>query len=478
MSMDSLTKEWNRLSLLEQEGNMFDFDNKNIKPGSMLAAKFFTKRALSVEVVAWTLQTLWKTKQEFRIKDLGNHLILFTFEDELDAEKILLGAPWSFDKYLVALCRYETDQSLKELRFDKVEFWVQVHDLPARRMTVETAEGICQPLGRLSHCCDEEETDGGDFMRVRVELDIMKPLSRGRRVRFSPDSDGWVSFRYERLPVFCYWCGRLTHDAKECDIWIRSKGTLRTQQQPFGDWLRAPQTSISRRKVISVAGQETRRTRSEADQNIPDAAPTTVTDRLSVMTRTETKPGSGGTKSKEKLEPKDKAKITEILTDNEKFQAHIQEIDDALINSPAISSVTNDTNDERDCRTENLADNTLTALRSGGIAVEVLLDQSPQHMGSLGSGPINMGLSSNGPITNNPPPRTWKRILTGPKTTNSSSEDNHARNKRGAHHHANTDLVSTSKKKKTDTEVVEMSKLLAMEFTETAVAARQHRRDQ
>ena len=478
MSMDSLTKEWSRLSLSEQEGNMFDFDNKNIKPGSMLAARFFTKRALSVEVVARTFRPLWKTKQEFRIKDLGNHLILFTFEDELDAEKILLGAPWSFDKYLVALCRYETDQSLKELRFDKAEFWVQVHDLPARRMTIEAAEGICKPLGRLSHCCDEEEIDGGNFMRVRVELDITKPLSRGRRVRFGPDSDGWVSFRYERLPVFCYWCGILTHDAKECDIWLRSKGTLRTQQQPFGDWLRATPTSISKRKVISVAGQETRRKGSEANQNIQEEAATTVTERVSVMTRTETMSVSEGTKSKEYSETTDKAKITEILTDSEKFQAHLQEIDDDLLKSPDISSVTNDNNVERDHRTKSSADNPLTVLRHDGMEVEALLDQSPQHMGSLGSGPINMGLSSNGPITNNPPPRTWKRILPGPKITNSPSEDTHAGSKRGAHTHANTDLVSTSKKKKTETEVVEMSKLLAMEFTETAVAARQHRRDQ
>ena len=444
----------------------------------MLAAKFFTKRALSIEVVARTLRPLWKTKQEFRIKDLGNHLILFTFEDELDAEKIFLGAPWSFDKYLVALCRYETDQSLKELCFDKAEFWVQVHDLPARRMTIEAVEGICQPLGHISHCHDEEETDGGEFMRVRVELDITKPLSRGRRVRFGPDSDGWVLFRYERLPVFCYWCGRLTHDAKECDIWIRSKGTLHTQQQPFGDWLRAPQMSMLRRKVISVAGQEARRTGSEAEQGTPDTVPTAVTDRLSVMTRTETSPCSEGAKSKENSESTDKAKITEILTDNEKFQAHIQEIDDALINGPAIPSVTNATNDDRDCRTKELADNTLTDLRSGGLTVEFSLDQSLQPMVSSGSGPINMGLSSNGPMTNNPPPRTWKRILTGPKIINSASEDAHAGKKRGAHDHANTDLVSTSKKKKMDTEVVEMSKLLAMEFTEMAVAVRQHRRDQ
>ena len=58
--------------------------------------------------------------------------MLFTFEDELDAEQILLGAPWSFDKYLVALCRYETDQSIKEIQFNMAAFWVQVHDLLAR----------------------------------------------------------------------------------------------------------------------------------------------------------------------------------------------------------------------------------------------------------------------------------------------------------------------------------------------------------
>lgn len=41
-------------------------------------------------------------------------------------------------------------------------------------------------------------------MRVRVEIDIMKPLSRGRRVWFGLASEGWLSFRYERLPIFRY----------------------------------------------------------------------------------------------------------------------------------------------------------------------------------------------------------------------------------------------------------------------------------
>ena len=37
-------------------------------------------------------------------------MILYNFEDDLDVEHILLGAPWSSDKYLIALCRYEFDK--------------------------------------------------------------------------------------------------------------------------------------------------------------------------------------------------------------------------------------------------------------------------------------------------------------------------------------------------------------------------------
>lgn len=62
-------------------------------------------------------------------------------------------------------------------------------------------------------------------------------------MRFGPNNEGWVTFRYERLPIFCFWHGRLTHDARDCDIWIRSKGTVRIEDQPFGDWMRAPLVS-------------------------------------------------------------------------------------------------------------------------------------------------------------------------------------------------------------------------------------------
>ena len=54
------------------------------------------------------------------------------------------------------------------------------------------------------------------FMRVRVALPIMKPLCRGGFIARSDGERSWVSFKYERLPMFCHFCGILGHDLKHC----------------------------------------------------------------------------------------------------------------------------------------------------------------------------------------------------------------------------------------------------------------------
>ena len=40
------------------------------------------------------------------------------------------------------------------------------------------------------------------------------------------DEEVWVAFRYEKLANFCYWCGMVCYNDKDCDIWLLSKGSL------------------------------------------------------------------------------------------------------------------------------------------------------------------------------------------------------------------------------------------------------------
>ncbi|CAN0885551.1 hypothetical protein LINGRAHAP2_LOCUS15144 [Linum grandiflorum] len=47
-------------------------------------------------------------------------------------------------------------------------------------------------------------------MRIRVNLDVRKSLVREKLVK-KPSSKVLVVFRYEKLPIFCFLCGRIGH---------------------------------------------------------------------------------------------------------------------------------------------------------------------------------------------------------------------------------------------------------------------------
>ena len=63
-------------------------------------------------------------------------------------------------------------------------------------------------------------------MRIRVLVDTSKPLCRGMKIYKEDGKVGWVRFKYERLLNLCYWYGLLTHNDKDCDLWVKSRGSL------------------------------------------------------------------------------------------------------------------------------------------------------------------------------------------------------------------------------------------------------------
>ena len=171
-----------------------------------------------MEVIAKTFNPLWRAKNGFKIQSFGDHKILFIFDNMEDVDRILEGEPWTFDKHLVVMNRYENESSLQDIKFEKTKLWVQLHGLPIKYITIEAAKKIGSVLGEVYVPMNPKFFDGGHFVRIQVSIDSSLPLCRGRLV--SIDEGGkqvWVAFKYERLPNICYWCGRLTHDDRDCD---------------------------------------------------------------------------------------------------------------------------------------------------------------------------------------------------------------------------------------------------------------------
>uniref|UniRef100_A0A0A9A291 CCHC-type domain-containing protein n=1 Tax=Arundo donax TaxID=35708 RepID=A0A0A9A291_ARUDO len=72
---------------------------------------------------------------------------------------------------------------------------------------------------------DEDGWGWGEFLRIKVQLDISKPLIRGLWIRLDEEIEcnGLRSIRhffivkYEKLPNFCYICGKIGHIEEECE---------------------------------------------------------------------------------------------------------------------------------------------------------------------------------------------------------------------------------------------------------------------
>lgn len=159
--MDHLTQSWTRLTISEREGPGCCLTNEDSSTEFSIAAKFLTKRALNCDVLAKTFTPLWRARNGFKIKRIGDHIILFIFDNKDDVDRILKSEPWSFNKHPVIMPPCEFDMSIQELKFDRTIFWVQVHGIPLRFMNVGAAMKICSVLG--------------SFMRIQVAIDIKLP---------------------------------------------------------------------------------------------------------------------------------------------------------------------------------------------------------------------------------------------------------------------------------------------------------------
>ncbi|KAE8808647.1 hypothetical protein D1007_14718 [Hordeum vulgare] len=241
----SLSAKLGGMALTEKEAQGLVFSGtKEAAPAAKrwtLIGKACTPRVMNFVALERSLRRAWGLHHDAQFRDLGNNLFLFHFGGEGDWKHARNNGPWQFDFNVLILKDYDGKTRPSEMIFDTVEVWVRVEDLPLDKRTKEFGEVLGNWLGEVVKV--DVESNGfakGKYLRVRAKISVYEPLVRYFNLKESKEDDEgtWFNFSYEKIPHFCFECGRLVHAEGKCDPRV-------DKSAQWGEWLRASPGRIS-----------------------------------------------------------------------------------------------------------------------------------------------------------------------------------------------------------------------------------------
>ncbi|XP_019158440.1 PREDICTED: uncharacterized protein LOC109155162 [Ipomoea nil] len=144
------------------------------------------------------------------MKQLQPQHFLFRFYNEADLQQILNDGPWTYEQSLLVMQKSGPADDPKTVPLNHSDFWIQIHSLPAGFRTDVMTSAIGSFLGTLVKM--DDRNFGGSmrtFYRVRVTIDITKPLKKQMKLKKDNGSWAYVDFRMRGCQPFASYVGRL-----------------------------------------------------------------------------------------------------------------------------------------------------------------------------------------------------------------------------------------------------------------------------
>ncbi|XP_042505657.1 uncharacterized protein LOC122082259 [Macadamia integrifolia] len=198
--------------------------------GLVLVGKPYRKQAITEALIS-----AWNTSHPVIVSPIKNHTYLFRFEHAMDVQNVLTNAPWSVAGNLLILERWKP---ARDWSFAYTDIWVQFHEILEELQDYKLVSRLVMKVGDVSRLMDITGVRSGkrlQYFKARLKLDVRKPLKDTIQIRRRSGEKHSVDLRYERLPLFYYYCGLIGHNERCCQTLFEDEQKHKlTHQCPHG----------------------------------------------------------------------------------------------------------------------------------------------------------------------------------------------------------------------------------------------------
>ncbi|XP_055959759.1 uncharacterized protein LOC130014835 [Mercurialis annua] len=227
----------NRLTILEEEEDVLDYSAeanvREAETSGWLVGRFLTDKIVNLIAMRQMMAFVWKPVRGVKVSEIKPNLFLFQFFHELDLARVVNEGPWTFEHHLFLCQEVKRGAIVEDMELWHADLWVHVVDIPLGYASEKLAQDAGKVLGGfITQDFNPGKTVGANTLRVRVRVDIRKPLKRRMKFKRGPNEWSWLNFQYERIPMFCFYCGVLGHSEKYCEKYFDNP--IPREQLPYG----------------------------------------------------------------------------------------------------------------------------------------------------------------------------------------------------------------------------------------------------
>lgn len=207
----------------------------------VLLAKVASTKPISRNTLMFVISKAWKFVGGWKAIELKPGLFKLRFNSQIDREALLKRRLWTVKGAQLLLEEWPEDLALEEVEFLTCPFWVSVAGLPPDLIHTQSIKRFAAFFGEVLECKASSKDRFKSSIRFKVKASIVKPLYPGFFLERENQRTLWIQAKYENLGSFCYKCGILGHEQKECtrrkDIMAVKPGFKVVPM--YGPWLEA-----------------------------------------------------------------------------------------------------------------------------------------------------------------------------------------------------------------------------------------------